>query len=325
MRTLQSGAAIAALTLVLTACGNADGGSETTQEDDPLTIALPAPNAVYWSIYVAMEKGWFEEEGFSPELVSAQGSAGAVQQVAAGSAQIGAATPDAVVNAVVGGAEVKMLSACLLATPLTLVGQPEVESYGDLQGQILGVSALKGGEITFLRMLLDQNGLVEGDYEIVVAGTTPAKAAALQADSVAAAVLFSPADFTLLREGFSRVGSTSEVPLAEEVPLAVYSVQDEWISEDDNGMRLRTALERANTWLADPANKEEAVEIFAEASEQPAEDLASTYELWFEQEQIWPDGAGQVTDEQVEATLEMMRQNDDLDGAGPAVDELRVP
>lgn len=324
--------AIASLTIasLLAACGGQDAPDDSTeataadQGTEPLSIALPAPNAVYWSIYLALDKGWFEEEGFAAEVVTAQGSAGAVQQVAAGSAQMGAATPDTIVNGVIGGASVRALAPAMLQTPLTLVGQPGIDSFEQLRGKLIGVSAIKGGEITFLNLLLEQNGLDTDSYDVVVAGTTPAKVSALQADSVAAAVLFSPADYTLEREGFSRIGSTSEVALAQEVPLTAYVVQEAWASDQDRAARLRTVLNRANDWLLDPANKQEAVEIFAEASQQPAEDVAATYDFWLVDNEMWTTEAT-VTDEQIEATLDMMRANGDLEGDGPAVEQLIMP
>lgn len=325
MKNLKSAIGAGLLALSLAACSSS--GGTAASGDEELIIALPAPNAVYWAVYAGMDQGWFEEEGFQPEVVSAQGSAGAVQQVAAGSAHLAGATPDAVVNAVVGGADVSMLAACINQSALTLIGQPEVTDIKQLEGQVIGVSAIKGGEITLMRMLLEQHGLSEGDYDVVVSGTTPAKVSALESDSVAAAMLFSPSDFSLERDGYTRLGSTIEVPIAQELPLVTYAASPGWIEEDDTRTdRLRSVLEKANSWLSDPANKDEAIDIFAEASGLDPEDVASTYELWFEENKLWPDGAGVITEAQASSTLEMMQAADELDQAqAPAVEALFIP
>lgn len=330
LRVFMAAAATAAVGTNLVACStDSDTGSSTKPSGGPaklvpLMFAVPAPNAVYWAMYVALEKGMFKDAGFEAETGTAQGSAGAAQQVAAGSAQVALGTPDAMINAAIAGADLKLLSPCILQSPLTLVGQPDIDSFAKLKGQTIGVSAINGGEITLLRMLLEKHGLNEGSYNIVVAGTTPAKAAALQAKSVGAAVLFSPTDFTFEREGFSRIGSTTEVTLAKSVPLTVYAVSEKWASVDDNGTNLRGAFGKANDWLLDPANKEEAVDILATAAKQPAEDVVSTYELWFEKGKLWPAGPAPLSTDSVDATLEMMIKAGDIKGEPPSVDKLRI-
>lgn len=318
-------AAVGAGLLALSSAACSSGGGDSS--GDELIIALPAPNAVYWAVYAGIDQGWFAEEGFDAEIVSAQGSAGAVQQVAAGSAQLAGATPDAVVNAAVGGADVRMLAACINQSALTLIGQPDITEIQQLKGGVIGVSAIKGGEISLMRMLLEEHGLAEEDYDVVVSGTTPGKVSALGSGSVAAAMLFSPSDFTLERDGYTRLGSTIEIPFAQDLPLVTYAASERWLNDGDSRAdRLRTVIDRANTWLLDPANKDEAVDIFAQASNLPPEDVASTYELWFEDNSLWPEGAGQVTETQVSRTLEMMQAAGELDDAqAPAVESLFVP
>jgi NitT/TauT family transport system substrate-binding protein len=142
-----------------------------------------------------------------------------------------------------------------------VVAKSGVNDWSDLRGQTIGVSALKGGEIALLRRLLATKGLNEGDYDIVVSGATPAKAAALQGGSVAAAVLFSPTDFALEDQGFKILGSTAELPQGEQIPLTVYLVNDDWAKDDDRGVRIARVLYRANRWLLDTANRVEATQI----------------------------------------------------------------
>ena len=314
---------VVACVMLVSACGQ-DAAGGTPDDPEPLTVALPAPNAIYWAIYAGIEHGWFEEEGFEAEVVSAQGSAGALQQVASDSAQIAGGTPDAVVNAVAGGSDIDMLSVALNESALTLIGQPEVTDYSDLEGQTIGVSAIAGGEIGLLQLLLEQNGLDEDDYDVVVSGTTPSKVSALESNSVAAAVLFSPADFTLEGDGYNRLGSTIDVPIASQMPLAAYSVRESWLAEGDRSERLQRALETANDWLRDPANKEDAISVFVDAADAPEEDVRATYELWFEENDLWPEGPGLVTEDHVAATLEMMDANDELDDGRPEISELFV-
>lgn len=291
--------------------------AENEYPEEDLLIGLPAPNQVYSAMYVALDQGWFEEESFNAEIVLTQSSTASVQQAAAGSVHVGGATPDAAVFGINEGAQVSIMAATIEGSPLSVVAREDITGWEDLRGETIGVSALKGGEIALLRRLLEENGLSEGDYDVIVSGATPAKAAALAEGSVAAAVLFSPTDYSLEAEGYTILGSTAELPAAEQIPLTVYVTNDEWAAENDRGERLARALVRANQWLVDPANREQAVEIFATAADQPPEFVASTYELWFDQFGIGtPDGL--VTEEGIQNTIDMMAEDGDLADPLPA-------
>jgi NitT/TauT family transport system substrate-binding protein len=288
--------------------------TETEAPDYPvedLLIGLPAPNQVYSAVYVALDQGWFEEESFNADVVITQSSTASVQQAASASLHVGAATPDAAVFGINEGANVTIMAKTIEGSPLSVVAGPDVTDWEDVRGATIGVSALKGGEIALLRRLLEENGLGDGDYDVIVSGATPAKAAALAEGSVAAAVLFSPTDFALQAEGYTILGSTAELPQAEQIPLTVYVINNEWAAENDRGDRLARVLVRANQWLADPANRDQAVEIFAAAADQQPEHVSATYELWFDQFGIGtPDGL--VTAEEIQNTLDMMAADGDL-------------
>ncbi len=336
MRRTTTLVTLVAFALIGTACGNDEGEGDSAAQDSPdsveeagaaadeadeteepkypvedLLIGLPAPNQIYSAMYVALDQGWFEEEGFNADVVITQSSTGSVQQAASESVHVGGATPDAAVFGITQGADVTMMAVTIEGSPLSVVARSDVSDWGDLRGETIGVSALKGGEIALLRRLLEENGLSEGDYDVIVSGATPAKAAALAEGSVAAAVLFSPTDFALQAEGFNILGSTAELPLADQIPLTVYVVNNAWAAENDRGDRLARALVRANQGLTDPANRDEAVEIFATAADQQPEHVAATYELWFDRFDIGTP-TGQIAAEEVQNTLEMMAADGDL-------------
>jgi ABC-type nitrate/sulfonate/bicarbonate transport system substrate-binding protein len=333
MRRTTPLATLVAFALIGTACGNDEGEGDSAAQDSPdsveetdaaadeteepeypeedLLIGLPAPNQIYSAMYVALDQGWFEEESFNADVVITQSSTASIQQAASASVHVGGATPDAAVFGITQGADVTMMAVTIEGSPLSVVTRSDVTDWEDLQGETIGVSALKGGEIALLRRLLEENGLAEGDYDVVVSGATPAKAAALAEGSVAAAVLFSPTDYALEAEGYTILGSTAELPLADQIPLTVYAVNNAWAAENDRGDRLARVLVRANQWLTDPANRDQAVEIFAAAADQQPEHVAATYELWFDQFDIGTP-TGQITAEEVQNTLEMMAADGDL-------------
>lgn len=332
LRKTLSAAIATAMVLLVASCGDDDDDQEAVEptssadtspsyETEDLLIGLAAPNQVYSAVYAAIEKGWFAEESLNAEIVLTQSSTGAVQQAAAGSVHLGAGTPDAAVFGINQGADVSIIATTIQGSPLSVVGGPGVSDWEDLRGETVGVSALKGGEIALLRRLLATKGLNEGDYDVIIAGPTPAKAAALQEGSVAAAVLFSPTDFALEDNGFTILGSTAELPQAEQIPLTVYFVNNAWARENDRGLRVARALYRANQWLLDPANRVEATQIFAEAADQQPEHVAQTYMLWFDDLKIGtPDGM--IGTAEIQNVIDMMAQDGDLTDPLPSPDEF---
>jgi NitT/TauT family transport system substrate-binding protein len=244
-----------------------------------------------------------------------------VQQTAAGSVHVAGGVPDAAVLGIQQGAPVSIIAVAIKGSPLGVVARPDIEDWEDLRGQTVGVSALAGGEYALLRRLLAEHGLEEGDYDVIVSGPTPAKAAALNEGSVAAAVLFSPTDYNLESQGFRILGNTAELPLTDQVPLAVYIVNDEWAQSNDRGERVARVLVRANQWLQDPANREQAVEIFSTAAEQPAEHVATTYEFWFDELGIGtPDGM--VSTDEIQNVIDMMADDGEISEPLPGPEEF---
>lgn len=323
MRRFTAAAVVIALWLTMSACGDdAEGPNESGEYPvEELIIGLPAPNQVYSAAYVAIEQGFFADENLEAEIVVTQSSSASIQQAASGSVHIGAATPDAAIFGISQGARVSIVAVTIEGSPLSLVAGRDVTGWEDLRGTTIGVSALKGGEIALLRRLLATKGLQEGDYDVIVSGATPAKAAALAEGSVAAAVLFSPSDYALQDEGFNILGSTAELPLADQIPLTVYAINDRWAATNDRGLRFARAIVRANQWLQDPANRDRAVEIFAGASNQQPQHVAATFELWFDDFGIGTPYGG-VTAAEIQNTINMMAADGDLTEPLPSPEDF---
>lgn len=245
-----------------------------------LVIAIPAPNAFYWDTFVAIEKRYFAEQGFNPEITFTRSSQASVQQLAAGGVEMGAGSPDVAILAAQAGADVVIAVGTLLQMPMSLIARPEIKDFAALKGKTIGVSALKGGEITLLRYLLRKYGLRDADYSVIVAGATPQKLAAVKSGAIGASVLFQPTDFMAVDEGLTLLGQTAELP--QQYPSPVYSIRRKWASENDHGVRLGRAMVAAHRWLTDAANKKEAIEILQKRANVPSKYAAQTYDLFLQ-------------------------------------------
>lgn len=287
---------------------------------EKLLIGLPAPNAVYWDIFVAMEKGFFKEENLEAEIVLTRSSAGAIQQLAANSINLSASTPDVLIAAHSKGAEnLKVLFTAANKLPWSLVVKSDISSYADLKGKTMGISALKGGETALTKRLLKQHGLNTDDVDMRIVGATPEKYAALQNGSVQAAVLFQPTDFVALQAGFKRLAYFTE--LDQQYPFPVYSVDTTWASQNDRGLRTARALVQAHRWLYNPANRAEAVKVLESAAKVTPEAGEFTYKLFFEELNSYT-LEGEYDTKGMQTMIEIMGQDGDLQAPLPSPDRF---
>ena len=90
------------LTIFLTACGNSDGENnqaDEKQELEEVTVVLDwTPNTNHTGLYVAADKGYFEEEGLDVEIIL-PGEAGADQLVASGQAEFAVSYQESITEA----------------------------------------------------------------------------------------------------------------------------------------------------------------------------------------------------------------------------------
>lgn len=171
-------AILAGTVMFVGACSSDSGGTESTDTGDGLTTVRlvtsnSGPSAGDTPIRIAMEEGWFEEEGIEVEILFSPGSGAAIQQLAAGNADVASTTPASVMQANLQGTPISMVLQHTYKQPFDIAA-PEgsgVTTVADLKGKTLGVSELSGGEMPMVRAALAVSGLSEGaDVQIVPAG-----------------------------------------------------------------------------------------------------------------------------------------------------------
>ena len=133
-----------ALILALTACGMAGGLPAQAQNKalEPLLINYTSPNAIWWNIDVAIDKGFLRDEGFQPEGTPFQNSPQAVQLLVSKSVHAAVIQPEALMDADLKGAGlvaviqtetrpdwllvVRTVDPNVVAQPATLVGKYQI-------------------------------------------------------------------------------------------------------------------------------------------------------------------------------------------------------
>jgi NitT/TauT family transport system substrate-binding protein len=165
-------------------------------EPTTLTAAIIGISVSIWPAIVADKKGFFAEEGLKVDFISAGASARSLQQVAAGSAEIGSSSMVDTIRGIGGGAQVKIFLNSLAVGTHSLVAAKTIKSVAELRGKKVMTGG--PGDVTNLwwGAMARHFGLDPAkDVDLLFSGATTARLAALVAGAIDASVLSTPQSF----------------------------------------------------------------------------------------------------------------------------------
>jgi ABC-type nitrate/sulfonate/bicarbonate transport system substrate-binding protein len=288
-----------------------------------LSLSYVPANIYSWDVDVALEKGFFSREGFAPDVVPAQSSPQIIQMLVGRSVDMALTQPEPVIQAISRGAKELGIMAEPTSRPdWYFVVRPEIKDWADLKGKRIGFSSFSVGEYWYTRDLLEAHALKPGDYEAIIVGTSPLKLSSLQNASIAGTVLFQPTGVLAEKNGMKVLFRYSD---ENNISMVVYTVTKSWAAENSNGQRLRRAINKARTWLFDPANRNEALQIASKYTKRDIPVLEKVYELYFGPTKLYSaDGAVNVAS--IERLIATMSANNQIPaGQAPSRDSYLLP
>lgn len=279
-------------------------------------IATGSGNSPDWVLYIARAKGFFKDNNLQVDLFSAQSTAAVIQQVIAGSGQIGAGGLTDPLFAIDQGAHVALLRIQQGVPPYTLWSKPQIKTFKDLRGKTIVVGGAKDITRIYFERMVTPNGLGKNDYSLIYAGTTSARYAALASGGADAAILLPPFSFRAKGQGYSLIGRLSDY--VKDIPFTGLVVAQDWArAHKPLLIAFLNAYQRANDWFYAPENKAEAVDIFIKASGQSKADVEETYDYLGSINAFTKDGT--VTPASIATVVKVMKAQGDLTGsADPA-------
>ena len=241
-----------------------------------------------WPMWAAQEKGLFAKNGIAVNLSFTPNSVEQIRNLMSGKYDFGTTAYDNVVAYQEGQGETELavqpdLFAFMggYSASLRFVTSPDIKTYAALKGKTVGVDAATTGFAFILYKLAAMNGLATSDYKVEKLGGTPARVQALMEGRIAGTMISSPSELLPESKGYNRLGDTRKIfgPYQASVGIA----RRAWASEHSEELvAFIRAYVAAMDWLQDPANKEEAISIYAKhtpAAPHPAAQKA--YETMF--------------------------------------------
>ncbi|MHB8066133.1 MAG: ABC transporter substrate-binding protein [Ruminiclostridium sp.] len=237
------------------------------KEDVPIRYIINNLGSVS-TIEIAMEKGFFKEDGVKLETVGvAGGGALSIQAVLSGDADLSAAPFPTEINAVKNGSKLKIIyggassSEKNPGTNWITLKDSGINSAKDLVGKTIAMGALGAIWEYGTREYLKQSGLSSDQVTIVVVPPTQHEQVlkGKQADVV---VTDSPVADNILADGKARILTTTYSILGIDGAAGGYEMRQDFTEKNPELVKkLVTALVKADQWIE--ANPEDARTIVA--------------------------------------------------------------
>jgi len=313
---------LGSLWLGLVAAGAPAAAPPARAADTVIVGTVGSASANLWPVFIGINKGLFAEKDIRIDLVYVQSSAAMIQQLTAGSLEVtmstGLVDP---IRAIEKGSPIAIVRFESQSPPYALLAKPAVKTFRDLKGKTISVGGAKDITRIYVERMLAPSGVMPGDFDMVYAGATSARAAALQSGAVDAAILLPPYNFQAVARGFNELGLT--VDFAPELPFSGTVVSVPWANGHKAILaRLLDAHAKAVAWFEDDRNRPEAVAMMVTASGLKPGEVEKAYDFYRNGKFFEPSGKVSMT--RLKALVAALQSLGDLP-AGMDVNRLLLP
>jgi len=215
-------------------------------------------------LWVAIDRGFFAQEGLDPELIFIGSAPTMVASMMAREVPLAQTAGTAVVSAVAGGAPLKILMTFSNRLSSDLVARPGITRPEDLKGKRVGVQSMGGGIWMQALLALEHLGLepVRDRLHIPVIGPQPQLAKALETGAIDVTVLPTPFSQSLEARGYPILLEMRNV----NIPLTLNSLiaLKETVEQSPQLVeRVLKGLLRALVFIHNPGNRERVTQTLA--------------------------------------------------------------
>jgi len=261
------------------------------------------------SFYIGQRKGFFVQEGINLEMLPIEGGADNMMlALNKGTVEITRTATPYLIQSVLKGSDGVAIAGETLTPIYSLIAKPEIKTFADLKGKVVGLSLAVDTISISTRKLMAKNGIKEGDFKVKELVGTPLRADCLRKGECDAVPLGQTEDFVFIRQGYQRLGvSTDAVP---SFLFTVSAVRKSWGEKNKDALvRYVRGLASAYRFMHNPNNRDEVVRMAIETTGSPEEIVRQTLALYFDpdrgvvpkQAEVDVKGLGQVIQFMAEA------------------------
>ena len=233
-------------------------------------------------LHLTEQKGFFAREQIELERISIPGGTDkmvvALEQGAVDVTQT--ATPY-LIQAVLRGSDAVGIASETANPIYSLIVKPEIASFADLKGRVLGLSLPIDTISISMRKLLALKGLGEADYRVKELVGTPVRFECLRRGECDGVPLGQPDDLIALTQGYGRLGLSTEAVSAFQFQLL--AVKRSWAAaHKDVLVRFVRAIASSFRFIRDPANRAEVIKAMVAVTGATEDIAGQTLALYLE-------------------------------------------
>jgi ABC-type nitrate/sulfonate/bicarbonate transport system substrate-binding protein len=231
------------------------------------TFSYSAVSMTWFPVKVAVDKGYFRNEGVEPQLIQMNGN---VATVALANGYIDfSLNISPVLNGAMQGLGTKLVAALNTRPLFALVVRPEITSAAELKGKVFAVASFGNTQAILTEKHLQHLGLKKGEYQLLALGATPARIAALEKNLVQGSLMPLPTNVQLENRGYRLLGNTAEIVIN---PIAGLGVREDTIKKDPDLIKrvLRATLRSLQLLQANPGETVKILMNWTHATEKDA-------------------------------------------------------
>jgi NitT/TauT family transport system substrate-binding protein len=240
-------------------------------------VGVSVPVYSYTPLYVAKEKGFFDEQGLDVDINVFKSGTEQQQALVADAVLIGSGGVTEPLTMQAQGVDTAIFTFIQDALVYKIMAKPEIKTLDDLKGKTMAVSRAGALSEQIVKIALTKEGKDPSMLKYQQAGGSTQRFAALQAGAVDAAILDAPSNQLAQKAGYTML---VDVPkLLPGFPYEVgYAKKDAIAKNRDVFVRYTRGYIKGAEFVNDPKNKDEVIKIAAKFLDMPEADSRLAYE-----------------------------------------------
>jgi ABC-type nitrate/sulfonate/bicarbonate transport system substrate-binding protein len=291
------------MVILLFVCCLFAGEDATAAQPARVRISYSSRSNSNTPFQVAVNKGFFAEEGMEVELIQVNPRLGPTA-VINGDLDF-TTTFGTTLRAIIGGFPIKFVAVSVRKSEHFLVVRPEIKEIRDLNGKKLGVATLFGSDQRAAEEMIRGKGFSPTMIKPVALGEAPVRAQALRSGVVEAVSVSPPFDLALKAEGFRVLAGPQDVEIA--LPTSGLAVSNRTLQQNPQFVkRAVRALMKSHRYVFE--NKKEIVPLMIRYLAQTPEVGERSYDLLL----ISLSRNGEITDQEWDILTEKKKTADEV-------------
>jgi ABC-type nitrate/sulfonate/bicarbonate transport system substrate-binding protein len=231
---------------------------------------------------IGQRQGFYAREGITLQLVPIEG--GTDKMVVAldrGDVEITQSATPYFIQAVLAGSNAVAVAAETANPIYSLIVKPEIKSFADLKGKLIGLSLAVDTISISMRKLIALKGLKPTDYRIKELVGTPVRLDCLKRGECDAVPLGQPEDFNAIDQGFHRLGMSTEA--ISNFEFTISAVRRDWAqSHKDQLVAFLRGFAASFRFIHDSASRDAVAKTIVETTGATEATARAILALYFE-------------------------------------------